>query len=157
MFKQLAFVLLACLTGTCVAEQTLSIIKPNAIYDENAGQIIAQIQENGFKIIGLKMVKLDKQQAAEFYKEHQGKPFFNELLEFMSSGPIIVQVLDGEGAISAYRDLMGNVDPLQAGPGTLRSLYGESKGRNAVHGSDSPASAKREIAFFFKNNEIFPR
>ena len=136
-------------------EQTLSIIKPDATTRNITGQINAMIENAGLKIVAQKMVKLSKEQAQKFYAEHQGKGFFENLVTFMSSAPIIVQVLEGENAISSYRKIMGATNPDVAEEGTIRKTFALSIDKNSVHGSDSPESAAREIAFFFTSIEIF--
>ncbi len=141
-------------------ERTLSIIKPDAVAANHIGDIIAAIEEAGLRIIAAKMLCLSRRQAEEFYAEHRGKPFFDSLIDFMTSGPVVVQVLEGEDAIARYRALMGATDPRKAEPGTLRYRFArdsENMAANAVHGSDSPASAEREIGFFFSEEEICPR
>ncbi|OCG03143.1 nucleoside-diphosphate kinase [Gilliamella sp. wkB112] len=135
-------------------ERTLSIIKPNAVKKHLIGAIETRITQAKFEIVALKMLKLSKTQAEGFYAEHQGKPFFDNLVKFMMSGPIVVQVLQAEHAISRYRDLMGATDPAKALTGTLRADFADSVKENAVHGSDSVESAAREIAYFFVDSEI---
>lgn len=138
-------------------EQTLSIIKPDAVSKNLIGAIISRFEEAGLKVIALKMQQLSQEQAEGFYAEHKERPFFGGLVEFMTSGPVCVQVLSGEGAIALNRKLMGATNPADAEPGTLRADFADSLGENAVHGSDSPASAEREIAFFFNSDEILAR
>ncbi|MGP1924839.1 MAG: nucleoside-diphosphate kinase [Arsenophonus sp. NEOnobi-MAG3] len=138
-------------------QRTFSIIKPNSVKKNVIGEIYSRFEQTGLEIIAAKMVRLSKKQAARFYAEHKGKPFFAILVEFMSSGPIMLQVLEGNDAIQRYRDLMGVTDLSKALPGTLRADYADSFTENAVHGSDSVASAEQEIAFFFTDNEIYPR
>ena len=135
-------------------ERTLSIIKPNAVRKQIIGEIETRISQAKLNIIALKMLKLTQEQAAGFYAEHQGKPFFDNLVKFMTSGAIVVQVLEGENAIKRYRELMGPTDLSKAAAGTLRADFADSVTENAVHGSDSAASAEREIAYFFVENEI---
>ncbi len=135
-------------------ENTLSIIKPEAVTRGLCGKIIAQIEESGLKIIAQKMLQMTSEQAIRFYAPHQGKSFFDGLVENITAGPIIVQVLSGEHAIEDYRKLMGNTNPVAADEGTIRRLYGLSIEKNAVHGSDNSDSAEREIAFFFNQLEI---
>lgn len=135
-------------------EKTLSIIKPNAVKKNLIGAIETRIIQAKLTIIGLKMVHLTQAQAEGFYREHQGKPFFDHLIQFMTSGPIVVQALQGENAISHYRELMGATDPAKALAGTLRYDFADSLTENAVHGSDSTSSADREIAYFFVDDEI---
>ena len=138
-------------------ERTLSIIKPDAVSKNVIGQIIGRFEEGGLQVVAAKMVQLDNQSAGGFYAEHEGKPFFNDLMEFMTSGPVIVQVLEGENAIARNRELMGATNPSEAAPGTIRADFANSIDANAVHGSDSPASAEREISYFFSDEEICPR
>ncbi|WP_111640699.1 nucleoside-diphosphate kinase [Marinimicrobium alkaliphilum] len=138
-------------------ERTLSIIKPDAVGKHLIGEIIGRFERAGLRVEALKMVQLTRDQVAEFYAEHQGKPFYELLMEFMVSGPVCVQVLAGENAIARNREIMGVTDPAKADPGTIRADFAESVSINAVHGSDSPESAAREISFFFKTNEIFAR
>ncbi|WP_032114743.1 nucleoside-diphosphate kinase [Candidatus Arsenophonus nilaparvatae] len=138
-------------------QRTFSIIKPNAVKKNAIGAIYGRFEQTGFEIIAAKMVHLSEEQAAGFYAEHKGKPFFAGLVEFMTSGPIMLQVLASDDAIQRYRDLMGATDPAKALPGTLRADYADSFTENAVHGSDSVVSAEREIAFFFTDDEICPR
>lgn len=135
-------------------QQTLSIIKPDATKRNLVGEILAVLEQNNFKIKGLKMVQLNQAQAEGFYAEHQGKPFFEPLVEFMMSGPIVVAVIEGENAIERYRTLMGATDPEKREKGTIRDRYALSYRENSVHGSDSENSAKREIAYFFSPNDI---
>ncbi|GLT19537.1 nucleoside diphosphate kinase [Vibrio zhanjiangensis] len=138
-------------------ERTFSIIKPDAVERNLIGEIYNRIEKAGLQIIAAKMVKLTEEQASGFYAEHEGKPFFPALKEFMTSGPIMVQVLEGENAISRYRELMGKTNPEEAACGTIRSDYAVNMRLNSVHGSDSQESAAREIEFFFPAAEICPR
>ncbi|MDC9592716.1 nucleoside-diphosphate kinase [Xenorhabdus sp. IM139775] len=138
-------------------ERTFSIIKPNAVKKDVIGSIYARFESAGFKIIAAKMLHLTREQAEGFYAEHKGRPFFDGLVAFMTSGPIMVQVLEGENAVQRHRDLMGATNPDNALAGTLRADYADSFTENAVHGSDSVESATREIAYFFSDEEIFPR
>ena len=131
-------------------EQTLSIIKPDAVERNLDNKIKNFFQKNNLKILKSKKVQISKEEASEFYKVHQTKPFYNELCNYLSSGPIVVMVLEGENAVSRNRELMGATDPLKAKEGTLRKLYGISIDKNSVHGSDSLANGKIEIDFFFK-------
>lgn len=135
-------------------QQTLSIIKPDATKRNLVGEILAVLEQNNFKIKGLKMVQLNQAQAEGFYAEHQGKPFFEALVDFMMSGPIVVAVIEGENAIERYRTLMGATDPEKREKGTIRDRYALSYRENSVHGSDSENSAKREIAYFFSPSDI---
>ena len=131
-------------------EQTLSIIKPDAVERNLDSEIKSFFEKNNLKILQSKKVKISKEEAYEFYKVHQTKPFYNELCNYLSSGPIVVMILEGENAVSKNRQLMGATDPLKAEDGTLRKMYGISIDKNAVHGSDSLANGKIEIDFFFK-------
>ena len=135
-------------------EKTLSIIKPDAIKDKVAGKIITQIEDAGFNIISMKKVLLSKNQAKEFYIVHKERPFYDELVDFMVSGPVIVQVLEKENAIEDYRKLMGATNPAEAEEGTIRKIFGKSIDSNAVHGSDSPENALIEVNFFFSTDEL---
>ena len=135
-------------------ERTLAIIKPDAVSKGYVGKIITRIEEEGFVIKAMKMLKLSKQEAEAFYHVHREKPFFEELTRFMSSGPVVVMVLEGEGAIKRWRDVMGATDPAKAAEGTLRRLYGSNITMNAVHGSDAPETADFEIKFFFSGMEL---
>jgi nucleoside-diphosphate kinase len=135
-------------------EKTLSIIKPDAVSKNVVGKIISRFEENGLHLIAGKLIQLDDEMASGFYAEHDGKPFFNDLKKFMTSGPVFVQVLEGENAIQKNRDLMGSTNPQEADPGTIRADFAKSIDANAVHGSDSEISAEREINYFFSPNEI---
>jgi len=136
-------------------ERTLAIIKPDAVKKRIVGRIIQRIEDEGFKIVEMKLLRLTKKQAEDFYVVHKNKPFYNSLTDFMSSGEIVVMVLERENAISHWREVMGATDPALAKPGTIRHSFGFSIERNAVHGSDSPETADWEINFFFpKRNEI---
>lgn len=136
-------------------EQTLSIIKPNAVKKHLIGAIQVRLTQAKLNIIAIKMVHLTREQAEGFYAEHNGKPFFDNLIRFMTSGPVVVQVLEGENAISRYREVMGATDLAKALAGTLRYDFADSVTENAVHGSDSIDSAKREITYFFVDHEVF--
>ncbi|AGH80247.1 nucleoside-diphosphate kinase [Psychromonas sp. CNPT3] len=135
-------------------QRTLSMIKPDAVSKMLIGTIIARFEKAQLTPVAIKMLHLTKAQAEGFYAEHQGKGFFENLVEFMSSGPILVLVLEGENGIAHYRELIGQTDPAKALAGTIRADFAESLSCNAVHGSDSPASASREIAYFFSDEEI---
>ncbi|EPN6114869.1 nucleoside-diphosphate kinase [Campylobacter coli] len=135
-------------------EKTLSIIKPDAVKKGVIGKILDRFESNGLRIAAMKKVQLSKEQAEAFYAVHKERPFFKDLVEFMISGPIVVSVLEGEGAVLKNRDLMGATNPKEAQPGTIRADFAESIDANAVHGSDSLENAKIEIEFFFKSNEI---
>lgn len=135
-------------------ERTLSIIKPDAVAKNVVGQIIARFEQAGLRVIAAKMVHLTREQAEGFYAVHKERPFFNDLVEFMISGPVLVQVLEGENAIAKNRDVMGATDPKEAAPGTIRADFADSIDANAVHGSDGPDTAAQEIPFFFQPQEI---
>lgn len=135
-------------------EKTFSIIKPNAIKKNAIGDVISMFEANGLKIAAAKLTILPKAKAEEFYAEHKERPFFGELVSFMTSGPVMLMCLAGENAIAKNREIMGATDPKKATAGTVRSKFGDSVGENAVHGSDSPASAERELALFFSKEEI---
>ncbi len=135
-------------------ERTLSIIKPDAVAKNVIGKIVDRFESNGLRIAAMKKIKLTKEDAAKFYEVHKERPFFNDLCEYMSSGPVVVMVLEGENAVAKNRELMGATDPKEAAPGTIRADFAESIEANAVHGSDSLENAKKEIAFFFAEREI---
>ena len=135
-------------------EKTLSIIKPDAVKKNVIGKIISRFEENGLYLVAAKLIHLSDEKASGFYAEHIGKSFFEDLKKFMTSGPVFVQVLEGENAVQKNRDLMGSTDPMEANPGTIRSDFANSIDANAVHGSDSLESAKREIEYFFDEKEI---
>lgn len=135
-------------------EHTLSIIKPDAVAKNVIGKIITRFEDAGLKVVAAKMMQLSRQQAEGFYAVHKERPFFNALVSFMIEGPVFVQVLQGENAIKKNRDIMGATNPKEAAPGTIRADFAESIDANAVHGSDSPETAKQEIDFFFKSEEI---
>ncbi|MGF1730296.1 nucleoside-diphosphate kinase [Photobacterium proteolyticum] len=138
-------------------ERTFSIVKPDAVKRNLIGAIYQRFENAGLKIVAAKMVRLNAEKAQGFYAEHEGKPFFDDLVAFMTSGPVLVQVLEGEDAIVRYRELMGKTNPDEAACGTIRSDFALSLRHNSVHGSDSPESAAREIAYFFAEDEICPR
>ena len=138
-------------------ERTLSIVKPDAVAKNVIGEIYTRFEKADLKIVAAKMMHLSQQQAEGFYAEHRERPFFPDLVAFMTSGPVVVQVLEGDGAIAKNRDLMGATNPKEAEAGTIRADFAESIDANAVHGSDSAASAEREIAYFFNDSEICPR
>jgi nucleoside-diphosphate kinase len=135
-------------------ERTFSILKPDATARNLTGAINAMIEQAGLRIIAQKRVRISREQAETFYGVHRERPFFRELVEFMTSGPVVVQVLEGESAIAKYRDVMGATDPAKAAPGTIRKVHARSIGENSVHGSDAPETAVKEIAQFFSGNEI---
>ena len=136
-------------------ERTLSIIKPDAVAKNIIGKIYSRFETNGLKIVASRMAWLSAREAAEFYAVHKDRPFFRSLVDFMTSGPVMIQVLEGENAIAKNRELMGATDPKQAAPGTIRADFADSMGANAVHGSDGPETAKSEIAFFFPSMNIY--
>ncbi len=136
---------------------TFTMIKPCAVSNEHIGDILKMISEAGFWIAAIKYTKLSQSQAAYFYNVHKERPFFGELVEFMTSGPIIVAILEKDNAVEDYRRLIGNTDPAKADPGTIRKLFAESIQRNAVHGSDSDSNARKEADFFFTKSERFDR
>ncbi len=138
-------------------ERTLSIIKPDAVAKNVIGQIYTRFEQAGLRVVAARMLQLSREAAEGFYAEHKGRPFFPALIDFMTSGPVVVQVLEGEGAIARNRELMGATNPRDAAAGTIRADFAESIDANAVHGSDSPASAAREIAYFFAASELCPR
>ena len=135
-------------------ERTFSIIKPDATARNLTGAINAMIEQAGLRIIAQKRARISREQAETFYAVHRERPFFGELVDFMISGPVVVQVLQGENAIAKYRDIMGATDPGKAAPGTIRKTHAKSIGENSVHGSDAPDTAQKEIAQFFSGNEI---
>lgn len=138
-------------------ERTLSIVKPDAVARDLIGEIYSRFEKGGLRIIAARMIHLSEDQAQGFYAEHHGKPFFKDLVDYMCSGPVVVQVLEGEEAIATNRRLMGATNPKEAEPGTIRADFAKSIDANSVHGSDSPESASREISFFFTEDEICPR
>ena len=138
-------------------ERTFSIIKPDAVAKNVIGEIVSRFEKAGLRIVASRMELLSTSQAEGFYGEHKGKPFYDDLVKYMTSGPVVVQVLEGEDAISRNRELMGATNPADAAPGTIRADFADSIDANAVHGSDSPASAAREIAFFFEDAQIYSR
>lgn len=138
-------------------EQTLSIIKPDAVARNVIGEIYSRFEQAGLRIVAARMQCLSRAQAEGFYAEHKGRPFFPALIDFMTSGPVVVQVLEGENAVARNRELMGATNPRDAAPGTIRADFAESIDANAVHGSDSATSAAREIAYFFASSDLCPR
>src|ERR1700760_227647 len=135
-------------------ERTFSIIKPDATARNLTGAINAMIEQSGLRIVAQRRLRITREQAETFYAVHRARPFFGELVDFMISGPVVVQVLEGENAIAKYRDIMGATDPAKAAAGTIRKLHGRSVGENSVHGSDAPETAVKEISQFFSGNEI---
>ncbi|MBK8163047.1 MAG: nucleoside-diphosphate kinase [Gammaproteobacteria bacterium] len=138
-------------------ERTLSIIKPDAVAKNLIGKIYTRFEEGGLRVVAAKMVHLDKTRAGGFYAVHKSRPFYNDLVSFMTSGPVMVQVLEGENAVAKHRAIMGATNPKDAAPGTIRADFAASVEENAVHGSDAADTAKTEIAFFFEPNELCPR
>ena len=130
-------------------ERTLFIVKPDAVQRNLIGRILAHVEERGFRITEARLARLTREECQTFYAEHVGKPFFLELVQYMTSGPVLLTCLERDGAVATLREVIGATDPAQAAAGTIRALYGESKGRNTVHASDSPASAEREVKLFF--------
>ena len=135
-------------------ERTFSIIKPDATKRNLSGAVNALIEKAGLRIVAQKRVRITREQAETFYGVHRARPFFGELVEFMTSGPVVVQILEGEGAIAKYREVMGATDPAKAAPNTIRKVHARSIGENSVHGSDAPDTAAKEIAQFFSGNDI---
>ena len=138
-------------------ERTLSIIKPDAVAKNLIGKIYSRFEDGGLRIVASKMLHMSREQAENFYGIHRERPFFGDLVTFMISGPVVVQVLEGENAIAQNREIMGATDPRKAAPGTIRADFAETVEENAVHGSDAPETAAIEIAFFFGKDEICPR
>ncbi len=138
-------------------ERTISIIKPDAVAKNVIGEIYSRFEKSGLKIVAAKMIQLSEEKAGEFYAVHKERPFYGELVAFMTSGPVMVQVLEGENAISVHRDVMGATNPKEAAAGTIRADFADSIDENAVHGSDGPDTAKAEMAFFFSDDELCPR
>ena len=137
-----------------MTERTFSIIKPDATRRNLTGKVNAVIEDAGLRIVAQRRIKMSKAQAEKFYEVHKERPFYGELVDFMTSAPVVVQVLEGDNAVAKYREVMGATNPAQAAPGTIRALYAESVGENSVHGSDSPENAKIEIAQFFTEADI---
>jgi nucleoside-diphosphate kinase len=136
-------------------ERTLSIIKPDAVRNKHVGSIVKIFEENGMEIIGMKLLRLKKEEAIYFYKEHKNRKFFSDLVEYMCSGPVVVMCLEGENIIERNRKLMGSTNPIDAEEGTIRRIYGTNIEENAIHGSDGKKTAENEVKFFFKNDGIF--
>jgi len=135
-------------------ERTFIMVKPDGVQRGLAGEIISRFEKRGFKLVGLKLMQISRELAEKHYGEHQGKPFFEGLVNFITSGPVVAMVWEGKDVIATARDMMGATNPLKAQPGTIRGTYGIDVGRNVIHGSDSPESAQREIALFFKEEEL---
>lgn len=171
MFKRIAFMFLTLLSmifpslltanptegKDMSTERTLSIVKPDAVGANSIGAIVNRFEKSGLKVVAMKMLHLTKEEAEAFYAVHKGRPFYNDLVAFMTSGPVVVQVLEGDNAVVKNRDIMGATNPENAAGGTIRKDFASSIEENAVHGSDSLANAQTEIAFFFKPNEILAR
>ncbi len=138
-------------------ERTFSIIKPDAVAKNVIGQIVARFEQAGLRVVASRMIHMTKAQAGQFYAVHKARPFYGDLCAYMSSGPVVVQVLEGENAIAKNRDVMGATDPKKAAPGTIRADFASSIEANAVHGSDAPETAMQEIAFFFSGSDICAR
>ncbi len=138
-------------------ERTFSIIKPDAVAKNVIGEIVSRFENNGLQIVASKMLHLSKEQAEGFYAVHAERPFYNDLVQFMISGPVVVQVLEGENAIAKNRELMGATNPAEAAPGTIRADFAKTVDENAVHGSDAPETAAQEIAYFFAEEDLCPR
>jgi nucleoside-diphosphate kinase len=138
-------------------ERTLSIVKPDAVAKNHIGEILRRFEKVGLRIVAARMLHLTKEQAQGFYAVHKERPFYNDLVKFMTSGPVLVQVLEGEGAVAKNREVMGATDPKKAAPGTIRADLASNVEENAVHGSDAPETAKTEISFFFRDNEVCSR
>jgi nucleoside-diphosphate kinase len=138
-------------------ERTLSILKPDAVAKNKIGAIIARIEDAGLKVVAARMMQLTQAEAEGFYAVHSERPFFKDLVKFMTSGPVLVQALEGENAVQVYRDVMGATNPKNAAPGTIRADFADSIDENAAHGSDSLENAKNEIAYFFRSIELCPR
>ncbi len=135
-------------------ERTYLMVKPDGVQRSLVGEIIARFEKRGYKIVGLKMLQISRELAEKHYGEHKGKQFFESLVEYITSGPVAAMVIEGKDVVSAAREMMGATDPLKAASGTIRGSYGIDIGRNVIHGSDSPASAAREIALFFREEEL---
>ena len=135
-------------------ERTFSIIKPDATRRNITGKVVAKLEEGGLRVVASKRIHMSREQAEGFYAVHKGRPFFGELVDFMISGPVVVQVLEGENAVLRNREIMGATNPAEADAGTIRAEFAESIGENTVHGSDGPDTAKEEISFFFSDDEI---
>jgi nucleoside-diphosphate kinase len=137
-------------------ERTLAIFKPDAVARHVAGDILKRIEASGLRVVGLRLTQLTRAEAESFYAVHKERPFYGSLCDYMTSGPVVVAVLAGEGAIKRWRDLMGATDPAKAAPGTIRKDFGQNVEQNATHGSDAPETAAQEIAFFFRGLELIP-
>lgn len=149
------FLALFLFASSMYAEESFSMIKPRAVTEQHIGAIIDQIESSGLKVVALKMVKFETALAKQFYAEHEGKPFFDALIQKMTSGPVVAMVIEGEDAVRRLRTLVGATNPEQAAPNTIRARFGKGVTENAIHASDSVASAKREIALVFQPTEVF--
>ena len=138
-------------------ERTFSIVKPDAVRRDLIGKIYDRFETGGLRVIASRMIQLTRSQAQDFYAVHRERPFYNDLVDYMTSGPVVVQVLEGESAITRNREIMGATNPADAAPGTIRADFAESVEANAVHGSDAPETAQEEISFFFEDSDICPR
>ncbi|RZO21877.1 MAG: nucleoside-diphosphate kinase [Candidatus Thioglobus sp.] len=138
-------------------ERTFSIVKPDAVRRDLIGKIYDRFETGGLRVIASRMIQLTRSQAQDFYAVHRERPFYNDLVDYMTSGPVVVQVLEGESAITRNREIMGATNPADAAPGTIRADFAESVEANAVHGSDAPETAREEISFFFEDSDICPR
>lgn len=138
-------------------ERTLSIVKPDGVAKNIIGEVYSRFEKGGLRIVAAKMIHLSKERAQQFYAVHKERPFYDDLVEFMTSGPVMVQVLEGDNAIARNREIMGATNPKDADPGTIRADFAQTVDENVVHGSDAPETAKQEIAFFFGDDEICPR
>lgn len=154
MEKNVILVIIKQIKGKIVKEETFILIKPDAVQRGLIGKIITRIEEKGFKIVAMKMLSVTPEQAAKHYEEHYGKPFYDSLVRFITSAPVVAMVIEGEDAISGMRQLMGKTNPLNAEVGTIRGDFSPFMSYNVIHGSDSPESAKREIAIYFNENEL---
>ncbi len=139
---------------TCLVERTFALLKPDAVQRGTAGEILHRFERRGLKIVGLKMMRVSRPLAESYYAEHKGKPFYEPLMSYITSGPVVAMVLEGDGAVAVVRKMMGKTNSAEAEPGTIRGDYALTIGRNVIHGSDSLESAKREIGFFFKPEEL---
>ena len=137
-----------------LVERTFALLKPDAVQRGLAGRILSRFEQRGLKIVGLKMMRASRQLAESYYAEHKGKPFYEPLMSYITSGPVVAMVLEGDGAVAIVRKMMGKTNSAEAEPGTIRGDFALTIGRNVIHGSDSPESAKREIGFFFKPEEL---
>jgi len=152
--KQLSMKILIKENIKMAIERTFSIIKPNSVEDNNIGAIISRFESKGLRVCAAKLVHMSKEKAEGFYAEHKARPFFGELVDFMTRSPVMLMCLEGENAVAANREIMGATNPAEAAPGTIRKDFAKSIGENSVHGSDSPESAQRELSYFFEKSEF---